>query len=106
MPKFVAGYRPPKSYARFNGDGTVTLVGKAWKDNYPKQKENSTMAGILVQSAVKQIIKDAGKKSGSDFMQTLNDFVEQKVKEAAQAHNGGRKILDAGVAKLVLGIKS
>jgi hypothetical protein len=63
------------------------------------------MAGILVQSAIKQIIKAGGKKAGSDFMQTLNDFVETKVSEAVASHNGGRKILDAGVAKLVLGIK-
>ncbi len=64
------------------------------------------MAGILVQSAIKKMVKDAGKKTGNDFLQTVNDFVEAKIKEATEQHNGGRKILDAGVAKLVLGIKS
>lgn len=64
------------------------------------------MAGILVQSAVKQIIKDGGKKAGSDFMQTVNDIVEAKIKACVSEHNGGRKTLDAGVAKLVFGIKS
>jgi len=33
--KPTPGYKPPKSYLQFNGDGTVTAVGKAWKKNYP-----------------------------------------------------------------------
>jgi len=39
-PKYTPGYKPPTSYLQFNGDGTVTPVGGAWKENYPR-----TMAG-------------------------------------------------------------
>ena len=40
MPHFDPNYKPPKSYAQLNGDGTVTLVGKAWNDAY-HNKENA-----------------------------------------------------------------
>lgn len=63
------------------------------------------MAGILVNSAIKKMVKDGEKKCGADFLQTVNDIVEAKIKACISDHNGGRKILDAGVAKLVFGVK-
>lgn len=63
------------------------------------------MAGILVQSVVKRIIKENGKKAGTDFLQTFSDLVENKLKQATAEHNGGRKIMDAAVAKFVFGSK-
>jgi hypothetical protein len=33
MPKYDPKYKPPKSYAQFNGDGTMTLIGE-WAEKY------------------------------------------------------------------------
>ncbi len=60
-------------------------------------------APFIRQSVVKKAIKAAGKKAGSDFMQTLEDIVAVKVAKCIAEHNGGRKTLDAAVAKLIFG---
>lgn len=60
---------------------------------------------FIKQAVVRKVIKAAGKKAGKDFLQTLEDIVGQKINDAVANHNGGRKTLDAGVAKLVFGIK-
>ena len=60
---------------------------------------------FIKQSEVRAAIKAAGKKAGKDFLATLEDLVAAKIAKAIAEHNGGRKTLDAGVAKLVFGAK-
>lgn len=57
------------------------------------------------QSEIKAAAKAAGKKVGKEFLQTVEDAVANKINQAIAEHNGGRKTLDAAVAKLAFGIK-
>jgi hypothetical protein len=54
---------------------------------------------IYVRSAaVKALIaKTYGKRTGKDFLEALDRFVEAKVKAAAAEHNGGKRTVDGSV---------
>jgi hypothetical protein len=55
-------------------------------------------------AAVKALIaKTYGKRTGKDFLEALDRFVEAKVKAAAAEHNGGKKTVDGSVAAYHLG---
>lgn len=55
-------------------------------------------------SAVKRYAKTAhSKRISKEFLAALDKFVEEKVRAAAEVHNGGKKTIDASVAAFVLG---
>lgn len=47
---------------------------------------------------VKALIKQLGRRSGDEFILLLDKYVEKKIKQACEVHNGGKKTLDATVA--------
>ena len=59
----------------------------------------------LVVSKVKSRAKDAGKRAGKDFLMRLDAFIDRKLEEALNTHNGGKRTLDGAVADYVLGAK-
>lgn len=56
------------------------------------------------QSSIKALVNKCGKRTGKDFLYSLDLFIEQKVKKACEVHNGSKKTLDSSVAGYV-GIK-
>ena len=58
---------------------------------------------LIKPSAIKRIVKEKGKRTGSDFLESLNNMVHSKIASAVQIHNGGKKTLDREVAVLVGG---
>jgi len=56
---------------------------------------------LLKASEIKNIIKEAGKRSGKDFMVAFNEKVEKDLQKAIAEHNGGKKTLDAAVVKFL-----
>ena len=57
----------------------------------------------LVTSRVKAKAHAADKRVGADFLLRFNAFIDRKLDEALEIHNGGRKTLDGAVADHVLG---
>ena len=56
------------------------------------------MAQYIVVSNVKKLAKQNGRRVGKDFLSSLDRQIEEWVVRAAQAHNGGKKTLDATLA--------
>lgn len=52
----------------------------------------------LNKSHCRQLINMHGRRAGSDFMWLLNEFIEDKIKQACEVHNGGKQTLDATIA--------
>ena len=59
----------------------------------------------LVVAKVKSRAKDAGKRVGKEFLTALDAFIDRKLEEALNVHDGGRKTLTAATADYVLGTK-
>jgi len=57
----------------------------------------------VVQSAVRALIKENGKRCSEEFLLALDDLVRRKVVAACKQHNGGIKTLDATVLGHVSG---
>lgn len=55
-------------------------------------------------AAVRKLIKSHGKQTSDDFLAALDRYVEYKLKQAVELHNGGKKRVDSGVAAYVLGL--
>lgn len=60
---------------------------------------------FLNQSAVRQLVKQNGKRSSSEFLLALDDLVRSRVNAACKTHNGGRVTLDATVLGHVSGAR-
>lgn len=54
-------------------------------------------------AAVKKLIKSHGKRTASEFLLALDNYVERAVIRAVSEHNGGKKTVDASVAGHTLG---
>lgn len=59
----------------------------------------------LNQSAVRQLVKQNGKRSSSEFLMALDDLVRSRVNAACKVHDGGRKTLSASVLGHVSGAR-
>lgn len=57
----------------------------------------------LVVSRVKAKAHESQKRIGQDFLLRFNAFIDRKLDEALNIHNGGRRTLDGAVADYVLG---
>jgi len=53
------------------------------------------------QSNIKKLANSNGKRAGKDFLLQLDIMIEQKVKQACEVHNGGKKTLDESVATYI-----
>ena len=58
---------------------------------------------LINNAAVKAMVKAEGKRTGKDFLSTLESLVLEKVKRAIAEHNGGAKTLDATLCLYVFG---
>ena len=56
-------------------------------------------------ATVKRLAKINGKRVSKDFLEALDRYLERKIIQATQTHNGGKKTLDAGVAGYIFGNK-
>jgi hypothetical protein len=56
-------------------------------------------------TAIKKLVKVNGKRTSKKFLEALDRYVEKKIIQAVNTHNGGRKTLDAGIAGYILGNK-
>jgi hypothetical protein len=54
-------------------------------------------------SSVKKFAKSHGKRVSADFALALDRYIEKKVLQAIQEHNGGKKTLDIALASYILG---
>lgn len=55
-------------------------------------------------AAVRKLIKTHGKRTSDDYLAALDRYIEYKVKQAVELHNGGKKTMDGGVAAYTLGL--
>ena len=55
-------------------------------------------------SNIKKLVKTNGKRTSQKFLEALDRYIETKIIQAVNTHNGGRKTLDSGVAGYILGI--
>lgn len=61
------------------------------------------MKGIryLCVARIKQKAKEKNRRVGSDFLMTLDVFIEKKIDQACGVHNGSKKTLDSAVAGFI-----
>jgi len=58
----------------------------------------------LKPAAVRKFIKSHGKRTSHEYLAALDRYVEYKLLQSVEVHNGGKKTLDAGVAAYSLGL--
>lgn len=56
-------------------------------------------------STVRRLAKANGKRVSKDFLEALDRYLANKIIQATEIHNGGKKTLDAGVAGYIFGNK-
>jgi hypothetical protein len=56
---------------------------------------------LLKASEVKKLVKEAGKRTGADFMPALDAAIHKKIQDCITFHNAGKKTLDASVVHFV-----
>jgi len=56
-------------------------------------------------SSVKKFAKTHGKRVSVDFAVALDRYIETKVLQAIEEHNGGKKTLDLALASYILGVR-
>jgi len=61
-------------------------------------EKGSDPARLLCVSHIRRMCNARGKRCGKEFLQTLGQFVAEKVDAACDVHNGGKLTLDASVA--------
>ena len=54
---------------------------------------------LIKRAAVVSIAKESGKRVGSEFVRLLDLRIEELVRSACECRNGGRKTLDAEIAR-------
>jgi len=54
-------------------------------------------------SGVRELVKESGKRCGSDFLDEINIFVHETISRCIRQHNGSRKTLDRTVAQFITG---
>ena len=55
-------------------------------------------------AAVRKLVKSHGKRTSDDYLAALDRYVQYKVEQAIELHNGGKKTIDSGVAAYTLGL--
>lgn len=60
------------------------------------------MANYVVESKVRQLVKEYGKRTSAEFMNALDLKVEKLIRTACGVHNGGKVTLDNTIAAHVL----
>ena len=56
---------------------------------------------VITGSKVRTLVKENGKRCGSDFLTALDRFVYAKIINCCKVSNGHKKTLDAGLVSLV-----
>jgi hypothetical protein len=56
-------------------------------------------------SVIKKLAQSKGKRAGKGFLEALDRFVERKVLQGLDTHNGNKKTLDHAIAGYILGNK-
>lgn len=64
---------------------------------------SSTMNTYIKTSAVKKFAKSKGKRVSAEFVSALDRYLENKILQAIEEHNGGKKTLDSALAGYILG---
>jgi hypothetical protein len=54
-------------------------------------------------SAIKKLAKAKGKRVSSEFLLSLDEYINAKIATACEEHNGGKKTLDIGLAAYFFG---
>ena len=54
-------------------------------------------------SAIKKLAKVKGKRVSTEFLLSLDEYINQKIANACEEHNGGKKTLDIGLAAYFFG---
>ena len=54
-------------------------------------------------ATIRKLVKDHGKRTSADFLNALDRYIHDKVIQAVETHNGGKRTLDSGVAAYVFG---
>jgi hypothetical protein len=54
-------------------------------------------------SAIKKLAKGKGKRVSTEFLLSLDEYINQKIGNACEEHNGGKKTLDIGLAAYFFG---
>ena len=54
-------------------------------------------------SAIKKLAKQKGKRVSSEFLLSLDEYINTKIATACEEHNGGKKTLDIGLAAYFFG---
>jgi hypothetical protein len=58
----------------------------------------------LKPAAVKAFIKSHGKRTSHEYLAALDRYLEYKLKQAVELHNGGKKTVDGAVGSYTLGL--
>ncbi|WKZ71142.1 MAG: hypothetical protein QY331_07740 [Melioribacteraceae bacterium] len=53
------------------------------------------------QTNIRKLVNSQGKRAGKDFLLQLDIMIENKVKQACEIHNGGKKTLDESIATYI-----
>lgn len=54
-------------------------------------------------SAIKKLAKEKGKRVSTEFLLSLDEYINGKIATACDEHNGGKKTLDIGLAAYFFG---
>jgi len=54
-------------------------------------------------SAIKKLAKARGKRVSTEFLLSLDEYINNKMNTACDEHNGGKKTLDLGLAAYFFG---
>lgn len=54
-------------------------------------------------SAIKKLVKAKGKRVSTEFLLSLDEYINNKIASACEEHNGGKKTLDIGLAAYFFG---
>lgn len=55
-------------------------------------------------AAVRKHMKAYGKRTSDVYLAALDRYIEYKLRQAAELHNGGKKTVDGAVATYTLGL--
>lgn len=66
---------------------------------------NTNKTHYIKSAAVRKLAKSLGKRTATEFLASLDRYVEAKVTSAAKEHNGGKKTLDSAIAAYYFGTR-
>ena len=64
---------------------------------------NTNKTHYIKAASVRKLAKSLGKRTASEFLASLDRYVQIKVEAACKEHNGGKKTLDSALAAYYFG---